>query len=146
MAITATGVTGLVLALPGAAPALAALAAAYVVYLAWRIATAPPLAAAAGGGRPPSLAGGFGLALANPKAYAAMAALFSGFVLVAGRPAWDAALKALILLAIMLVVDLVWLLAGAALARAVRRQRVARAINLGFAGLLVASVAFALLL
>jgi threonine/homoserine/homoserine lactone efflux protein len=144
MAITATGVTGLVLALPGAAATLAGVVAAYVVYLAWRIATAPPLAAAQGG-RPPSLAGGFCLALANPKAYAAMAALFSGFVLVGGRPAWDAGLKALILLAIMLVVDLAWLLAGAALARAVRRPRVARAINVSFAALLVASVALALL-
>jgi threonine/homoserine/homoserine lactone efflux protein len=145
MAITATGVTGLVLALPGAAAALAGIAAVYVVYLAWRIATAPPLTAARDGGRPPSLVGGFCLALANPKAYAAMAALFSGFVLAGGRPAWDAGLKALILLGIMLVVNVAWLLAGAALARAVRRPRVARAINLTFAALLVASVALAML-
>ena len=68
MALTATGVTGLVLTLPGAAPVVATLAAGYVVYLAWRIATAPPLAATAAGARAPSLAGGFFLALANPKA------------------------------------------------------------------------------
>jgi len=147
MALTATGVTGLVLTLPGAAPVVATLAAGYVVYLAWRIATAPPLAAAAAaaGARAPSLAGGFFLALANPKAYAAMAALFSGFVLVRERPEADALLKALILLALMIVVDLVWLLAGAALARAFRDHRMSRAINLAFALLLIASVGFALL-
>ena len=74
-----------------------------------------------------------------------MAALFSGFVLVRERPESDALLKALILLALMIVVDLVWLLAGAALARAFRDRRMSRAINLAFALLLVASVGFALL-
>lgn len=146
MAITATGVAGLVLALPGAAPALATLAAAYVIYLACRIATAPPLSDGTGGGRPPSLADGFVLALANPKAYAAMAALFSGFMLARDRPEWDAVAKASILLAIMIAVDLAWLLAGSALAGLARQPRVGRAINLAFAALLVASVALALLL
>jgi threonine/homoserine/homoserine lactone efflux protein len=143
MVVTATGVTGLILALPGAAPIVALVAAVYVVYLAYRIATAPPLTQDADRGRPPSLAGGFFLALANPKAYAAMAALFSGFVLVRDRPEWDAVLKALVLIVIMLVVDLAWLLVGAALTRAFRRPGVNRAINLAFAALLVASVAFA---
>ena len=41
MAITASGVTGVLLALPGAAPVVTVLAALYFVYLAWRIATAP---------------------------------------------------------------------------------------------------------
>ena len=144
MMVTATGVTGLVLALPGAAPLVVALAAVYVIYLAYRIATAPPVSNETDRGRSPSIAGGF--LLANPKAYAAMAALFSGFVLAPGRPEWDAVLKASILLVIMLVVDLAWLLAGSALSGVGRRPRVNRAINLAFAALLVASVAVALLL
>ena len=44
MAITASGVVGLVLALPGVTPVVTIAAAAYFVWLAWRIATAPPLA------------------------------------------------------------------------------------------------------
>ena len=44
MAIVASGVVGLLLAVPGATPVVTALAAAYFLYLAWRIATAPPLA------------------------------------------------------------------------------------------------------
>src|SRR5258707_1178537 len=45
MAIVASGLVGLLLAVPGATPVVTALAAAYFLYLAWRIATAPPLAA-----------------------------------------------------------------------------------------------------
>ena len=74
-----------------------------------------------------------------------MAALFSGFVLVRERLALDAALKAIILLAIMIVVDLAWLSVGAALTRLFREPRTNRAINVTFAVLLVASVAVALL-
>jgi len=74
-----------------------------------------------------------------------MAALFSGFVLVRGRVELDAALKAMVLVAIMIVVNAAWLFAGAALTRFFREPGTHRAINLTFAVLLVASVAFALL-
>ena len=43
MVIVASGVVGLLLAVPGATPVVTVLAAAYFIYLAWRIATAPPL-------------------------------------------------------------------------------------------------------
>lgn len=151
----ASGVTGLLLAVEGAAPVAALLAAAYIVYLAWRIATAPPPQAAAplatdpgeaADARAPSFGGGVFLQLVNPKAYAAMTALFSGFVLLPGEPAWDALLKGALLIAIILPGNLAWALLGAALTRLTRRPAVHRAINLGFAALLVASVAFALLL
>lgn len=145
MGVTASGVTGLLLAVPGAAPVVAALAAAYIVYLAYRIATAPPLAENAGDARQPSLAGGVFLSLVNPKAYAAMAALFSGFVLVRERPELDAAFKIVVLLAIIALVNVTWLFVGSVLTRAFRQPRVNRAINVAFAVLLVASVAFALL-
>ncbi len=146
MGIAATGVMGVLLAIPGATPVVIAAAAAYFAYLAYRIATAPPLAEGAGTGRRPSFAGGLFLSLVNPKGYAAMAALFSGFVLVRERLELDAALKAIVLLAIMIAVNIVWLLVGAALTRLFREPRTNRAINVGFAVLLLASVAAALLL
>ena len=146
MGIAAAGVIGVVLAIPGAKPVVIAAASAYFAYLAFRIATAPPLAEGAGTGRRPSFAGGVFLSLVNPKGYAAMAALFSGFVLVRERLALDAALKATILLALMIAVDLAWLSAGAALTRLFREPRTNRAINVTFAVLLVASVAVALVL
>ncbi|MEM7023227.1 MAG: LysE family transporter [Pseudomonadota bacterium] len=145
MAIVASGVTGLILALPGAVPVVTVAAASYMAYLAWRIATAPPLAES-DGARPPSILGGIFMALVNPKAYAAMAALFSGFVLIHGEPELDALLKALTVVAIIIPVNITWLMIGSALTRCFREPAINRAINVGFALLLLASVALALLL
>lgn len=145
MAITASGVVGALLALPAATPLVAALAAAYFAYLAWRIATAPPLTESTRPrGRPTFVAGAF-LSLVNPKGYAAMAALFSGFVLVRGRLDLDLAAKLVVLTPLITAVNVAWLVAGAALTRLFRDPRANRVINLAFAVLLVASVAVALL-
>lgn len=144
MTIVATGVTGVLLALPGATPAVIGAAAAYFAFLAFRIATAPPLADGDGPGRRPSFAGGVFLALVNPKGYAAMAALFSGFVLVRERLELDIALKAIILLAIIAACNAMWLFTGAALTGLFREPRTNRAINVTFAILLIVSVAAAL--
>jgi threonine/homoserine/homoserine lactone efflux protein len=144
MAVVASGLVGLLLAVPGATPVVTGLAAAYFLYLAWRIATAPPLAADTAQRRPPTFAGGLLLSLVNPKGYAAMAALFSGFVLVQERLALDVAAKMAVLVLIITAVNVAWLLAGAALTRFFRDPRTNRAINVAFAVLLVASVALAL--
>ena len=146
MAITASGVVSLFLAAPGATPIVTTVAAGYFAFLAYRIATAPPLTENTEFGRQPSFAGGVFLSLVNPKAYAAMAALFSGFVLVPNRFALDATAKAIVLAAIITAVNLAWLIAGAALTRFFRDPRTSRAINVTFAFLLIASVALALLL
>jgi threonine/homoserine/homoserine lactone efflux protein len=145
MSVTAAGVTGLVLAIPGVTPVVAVLAALYFVHLAWRIATAPPLGDTAPGSEP-SFAAGVLLSLVNPKGYAAMAALFSGFVLIRGRPELDAALKLGVLVVIVVSVNAAWLIAGAALTRFFREPRTSRVINVAFAILLVASVGAAVLL
>lgn len=145
MCIIATGVTGMMLAIPGATPVVASMAGAYIVYLAYRIATAPPLEENTGQHRQPSFIGGVFLSLVNPKGYAVMAALFSGFLLVGERLHLDAALKIIILVAILIVVNVAWLFVGAALNRLFREPGINRAINVTFAVLLVASVAFALL-
>ncbi len=145
MGITVTGVLGVLLALPGAAPTVAVMAAVYFFYLAVRIATAPPLSESAGQDRRPSFAGGVFLSLVNPKGYAAVAALSSGFVLVRERLELDAVAKVAVLVAITAAVNTAWLFAGAALTRFFREPRANRAINVTFAVLLVASVAFALL-
>lgn len=146
MAIVASGVVGVLLAVPGATPVVAVMAAAYFIYLAVRIAMAPPLSEETGQRRQPSLGAGLFLSLVNPKGYAAMAALFSGFVLIRDRLALDAAAKVIVLVAIITAVNLAWLYGGAALTRCFRDPRTNRAINVIFAVLLVASVAAALLL
>jgi threonine/homoserine/homoserine lactone efflux protein len=142
---TAAGLTGLVLAQPGVAPVVGVLAAAYMLYLAYRIATAPPAAKMADGSTP-----GFGfglfLGLGNPKAYAAMAALYSGFTLLADDPVADAIAKTAVLAPMIVAVDVVWLLVGSALTRTSQRPAMHRAINISFAVLLVASVALTVVL
>src|SRR5215467_996930 len=109
MGIAAAGAISVVLAIPGAKPAVIGAAAAYFAYLAYRIATAPPLAEGASTGRRPSFAGGLFLSLVNPKGYAAMAALFSGFVLVRERLELDAATKTVVLTATIIAVNTAWL-------------------------------------
>lgn len=63
MAIVASGMVGLLLAVPGVAPVVAVLAAAYFLWLAWRIATAPPLSEEGARRVPPTLAAGLLLSL-----------------------------------------------------------------------------------
>jgi threonine/homoserine/homoserine lactone efflux protein len=144
MAIVASGVVGLLLALPGATPVVTVAAALYFLYLAIRIATAPPLSEHSDQHREPSFGAGFFLSLVNPKGYAAMGALFSGFVLLRDRLGLDAAAKISVLAIVITTVNLAWLFAGAALTRHFRDPRTNRAINIVFAVLLVASLAFAL--
>ena len=144
MLMTATGVTGLILAQPALGPAAQILAIAYMLWLAWKIATAPPLTSGGEAGRPPSFGVGLFLGVGNPKSYAAMSALYSGFAL-AVEPQLDIALKLIVLLAMLVVVAVAWLLLGAVLTRWFRDPAMSRTINIAFAVLLVASVAFAFL-
>jgi threonine/homoserine/homoserine lactone efflux protein len=145
MAITASGLVGLLLALPGALPVVTVAAATYFVWLAWRIATAPPLTEQAEERQPPGFLGGLALSLINPKGYAAMAALFSSFVLVRGRLALDAGAKIVVLSIVITLVNLAWLFSGTLLTRFFRDRRTNRLINILFALLLLASVVLALM-
>ena len=143
MTITASGLVGLMLAVPGVTPVVTIAATAYFVWLAWRIATAPPLADEDGAGSPPRFAGGLVLSLVNPKGYAAMAALFSGFVLLRDRLVLDAGMKIVLLTAVIVAVNVLWLLAGAMMTRFFRDPRSNRIINIVFAVLLLASLVIA---
>jgi len=143
MAIVASGLVGVLLAVPGVTPVVTAAAAIYFVYLAYRIATAPPLTEGAALGRPPTFAAGVMLSLVNPKGYAAMAALFSGFVLVRDRLLLDFGAKTMLLVAIIALVNVGWLFAGAALNRYFRDPRTSRIVNVTFAAVLLLSVALA---
>ena len=144
MALTASGVVAVVLARPGLAPVVTVLAALYFLYLAFRIATAPPLAKANSDAAAPSFIAGFTLSLVNPKGYAAMTALFSGFALLPQQPAVDAGVKISLLFLVIAAVNIAWLLAGSSLTRLFRDPRSNRIVNLIFAVLLLASLAAAI--
>lgn len=142
--LIATGVTGAILAVPALGSVIAILAACYILYLAWRIATAPPLKQGAGTGQRPSLPAGFLLAIANPKAFAAIGAVFSGHQLVSGDVLGDSLLKILALAPLIVVINTMWLAFGSLIASALRDPRLSRMANICFAILLVISVGFAL--
>ena len=136
----ATGITAALLALPAVRPVLLAAGAAYIVWLAYHIATAPPLAADGPRSDAPGLVGGTLLAVANPKAWIAIAAVFASARLADGA-AVDAAAKVAVLAVMIVAINTAWLAAGASLAPLLRDARRARLVNGGLAGVLVAAAA-----
>lgn len=140
----AGGITAALLAVPAVRPALIGAGAAYIAWLAYRIATAPALGKDAGAVRPPSAAAGALLGVANPKAWIAIAAVFASARLGGGAAA-DAAAKVAVLAVLIVVINTTWLAAGASLAPILRDPRRARIANPALAAVLVASGALAVL-
>jgi len=142
--IVAAGVMAVLASIPKLAPLLAIASAAYILYLAFKIATAPPLAERTGGAKLPTFLGGLLLAVANPKAYVATAAVLGTS---SGANGGDLGIPArLAVLALMIVaIHVLWLLAGAAFARFLRQPLASRIINLVFAATLVLTTALAVL-
>lgn len=126
----AAGVVSVLLAVPQLAPVLLAASAAYILYLAYKIAMAPPLSTHDETVAAPSFLGGVLLALANPKAYVAIAAVFAASML-------DPVLKIAVLAAMIVLIHLAWWLAGAAFSRVFHDPLWSRRVNLAFAAALV---------
>jgi threonine/homoserine/homoserine lactone efflux protein len=133
----AIGVVAIVLALPHGAPALATISAVYILYLAFKIATAPPLASQSRHMAAPAFGGGFLLAIANPKAYLAIAAVFAGSTIFVEDQALDAAVKTALLGVMIVVIHVLWLSAGASLSRVLHDPVSSRIVNVSLAAGLV---------
>jgi threonine/homoserine/homoserine lactone efflux protein len=133
----ATGITAALLAVPALGSVLLGISAVYILWLAYHIAVAPPLAAA-GAASPPSLAGGTLLGVANPKAWVAIAAVFASARLAGGSAA-DATAKVLLLSGMIVLINATWLVAGRSLAPLLRDPRRARIVNAVLAVALVAA-------
>lgn len=145
LAMLATGITGLVLAVPEIKIAITILAAAYILYLAYRIASAPPVVSRQADARAPAFTEAYFLAIANPKAYAALGAVYSGNTLLTeglGDTTLfvDSGAKLLVMLCVMITVNGSWLMFGSAFASVLTEPAKSRAANIGFSVLLVASV------
>jgi threonine/homoserine/homoserine lactone efflux protein len=139
----AAGVTGALLATPALRPALIAAAVVYILYLAYHIATAPPLAGGPAAAVAPSASGGLLLGVANPKAWVAIGAVFVS-VRVGSGTLLDAGVKTAVLTAAIVVINTSWLAAGASLAPVLRDPRRSRRANALLAAALVISTAAAL--
>jgi threonine/homoserine/homoserine lactone efflux protein len=125
------------MSLPRLAPVLAAASAAYIAFLAFKIATAPPLSRQHQAASAPSFAGGFLLGVANPKAYLAIAAVFAGTTLAVESRLIDAMLKTGVLTIAIVVIHLCWLTAGVWLSRLLHHPVSSRIVNLLFAAILI---------
>jgi threonine/homoserine/homoserine lactone efflux protein len=133
------GIVSLLMSLPRLAPMLLTASAVYILYLAFRIATAPPLPVQSADANAPSFGGGFLLGVANPKAYVAIAAVFTGSTLPIEPRMFEALIKTAILGFMIVVIHLCWLLAGTSLSRFLRNPVYSRAANLSFAAILIAA-------
>jgi threonine/homoserine/homoserine lactone efflux protein len=131
----ATGMTAVLLALPTVRWLLLALAVAYVLWLAVRLALSPTLGGHDAAARRPSVRGGLVLGALNPKAWVAMGAVFLS-ARVAAAPMADAVVKTILLTLLILIVHVAWLAAGRLLVPVLRTPRRARAVNVALAGLL----------
>jgi threonine/homoserine/homoserine lactone efflux protein len=139
------GVVGLVTSIPYGARLLGAISAAYILFLAFRIARAPPLESSARHVAAPAFTGGFLLAIANPKAYLAIAAVFAGTTIIVGSHELDAMVKTALLSVMIVVIHLSWLLAGASLSGILRDPVSSRLINASLAATLVVTTLVALI-
>jgi len=140
--VAATGITGTVFALPSAELVVFSLGGAYILYLAWRIATAPPVARKDHMAVSPSFSGGLLLAVTNPKAYAAISAAYSSHHVIQDGVVLDAAAKVGALFAVIVVFNVVWLLFGGVMSGFLSDPRSSWLANIGFAVLLVLSMLF----
>lgn len=118
--------------------------AAYILYIAYKIATAPagltnaPL-------NPPNFKDGFILNLLNPKAYAAFLAIFSQFLLPLNTNTLSYIATGIACLLVATIVDILWLLLGGILRPLFAKPRQARAIRVIFALAMILAVSSALL-
>ena len=138
----ATGITGALLAVPAVGSVLIWISAGYILWLAYHIATAPPLSKPTGASNAFSFMGGALLGVANPKAWVAIAAVFASAHL-ADSPTTDAAAKIGVLIVMIIVICATWLIAGTSIAPVLRDARRARLVNAALAVGLVAATALA---
>lgn len=136
----AAGLLTAILSIPYAAIILGTVSFTYLVYLAYRIGTAPPAMGPRDVAVAPGFMTGFGLNISNPKAYAAFASLFAGFDLVPNEPFYAALAEILTCFSILVIVDFIWIYAGSALRHHFYDSRKGRIINVSFAMLLILSV------
>jgi threonine/homoserine/homoserine lactone efflux protein len=145
-AVSAAGLTSVLLAIPFAAAAMTVVATIYLLWLAYTIATSPltggpsrsksAIASSAGGG--------FLLGATNPKAYLAFMSLMASYAMVPKHPPIDAGMKWLLCVIVMIVVDLIWLWLGAVLGMARLTPAAERTMNvtMGATIILTAGLAF----
>ena len=142
---TAAGMAALLATMPATRTGVQLLGALYILYVAYKIATAPILNAQDTDITAPSALDGFMLNLLNPKAYAAFLAIFTQFVLPFTDPFIGLIATAFTCFLVAIMVDIIWLCLGGVLRPVFETPRAARAMRVTFALLMIVAVAIALM-
>lgn len=145
MMIVVSGLAAVVLAVPALKTALLIASVGYLVYLAWRIASAGSKIGFRPADTPLGFRNGLMLQFINPKAYVVATTLFSGFTFMPEAPVWEVLIKLVVFNALWFPIHLVWLGAGAKLGSLDLAQSTQRMINIGMAVSLLIVVFLALL-
>ena len=140
-----SGIAAIVLSNPNIRAVLVYASAAYLFYLALKIAFSGSKIAFIHAGRAPGFFNGIALQAINPKAYAVNTALFSGFAFWPASLMTETLLKFAILNAIWIPIHFAWLAAGVTVRRLELGQRTQFAINVVMALSMLAVVALAAL-
>lgn len=138
-----SGLAAVVLSIPWLRTILMTASAAYLLYLAARIALAGSRVAFIEAKAPPGIGGGLLLQAMNPKAYAVNTSLLTGFGFAPGNLPFEITAKVLITNAIWIPIHLAWLWAGVTLHRLDLPERVHRRINVAMALSMLGVVALA---
>ncbi|MGX5200674.1 LysE family translocator [Aliikangiella sp. IMCC44632] len=138
------GIAGLLSHFPSLSLFLKFAGAAYILYIAFKIACAP-LSKNQIATKAPNFQDGFVLNLLNPKAYAAFFAIFSQFLLPFSDPKIATLVTGLTCLSIAAIVDGVWLALGGVLKPIFSEPMHARVISIIFALSMVVAVAYTLI-
>ncbi|MBQ4888258.1 LysE family translocator [Shewanella sp. MMG014] len=115
------------------------IAAGYMCYIAFKIATAP-IQSDDTLHKAPNFRDGFVLNLLNPKAYAAFLAIFSQFLLPHSFIELSYLITGIVCLVVAIVVDSLWLMCGSLLKPVFTHPKHARIIRVLFGSLLVVTV------
>ena len=140
-----SGIAATLLAAPYLRTVLVYASAAYLLYLAARIALAGSRIAFIEARKAPTFLNGVALQAINPKAYAVNTAFFSGFAFLPDSLITETALKFAIINAVWIPIHLAWLAAGVTLRRLDLPPRAQSAINIAMALSMLAVVALAAL-
>lgn len=138
-----TGLGALILASPVIRTVLFVVSTSYLLYLAWKIASAGSKVGFIDAAREPGIRDGIALQAVNPKAYVVNTTLFSGFVIFAEAYGFEVIIKFIIVNVIWLTIHFIWLWIGASIKRMNLSQKTQRFINIGMALAMLGVVALA---
>ena len=143
MALVASGVWAAAVSIPWLRDALFWVSAAYLLYLALKIALAGSKIAFIHSETPPGVLNGILLQFINPKAYVVASTLFSGFNFMPENLALETVMKFVITNLIWVPVHLIWLMAGVKLRSLNLGPTAQRSINIAMALAMLSVVAIA---